>query len=80
MDGLFAPFSVVSLVRMDSRRLVLTVAGSFENVLEQAQRSESSGFDALYQQLAGPVTAFALTRGASDPEGITRSPSTASAR
>jgi len=71
VDGLFARLDVVSIVKMDSRRLVLTIAGSFEDALEQAQRSESSGFDALYQQLAGPVTAFAMTRGANDPEGIT---------
>lgn len=36
-----------------------------------ARRGESSGFDDIYRRLAGPVTAFARARGATDPEGIT---------
>ncbi|MDW3219773.1 MAG: sigma-70 family RNA polymerase sigma factor [Acidimicrobiales bacterium] len=35
-----------------------------------ARSGESTGFDTLYRRLAGPITAFARTRGAADPEGV----------
>ena len=39
--------------------------------LAAARRGDTSGFDALYNELGGPVTAFAKARGATDAEGIT---------
>lgn len=43
----------------------------FDDSLAAARRGEAAGFDALYGALGGPVTAFAMSRGANDPEGIT---------
>lgn len=39
--------------------------------IEAARRGEAAGYEWIYRWLAGPVTAFARTRGAADPEGIT---------
>lgn len=43
----------------------------FDESLASARRGEPAGFDALYNTLGGPVTAFGQSRGATDPEGIT---------
>lgn len=43
----------------------------FADSLDAARAGEASGFDALYNELAGPVAAFAMSRGAADAEGVT---------
>lgn len=39
--------------------------------VRDARAARGEGFDGLYRWLGGPVTAFARTRGATDPEGVT---------
>lgn len=46
-------------------------AERFDDSLAAARRGEAVGFDALYNALGGAVTGFAVSRGATDPEGIT---------
>lgn len=53
------------------RLTVTSTDGWFGESLASARRGESAGFDALYNALGGPVTAFAESRGAVDAEGVT---------
>lgn len=43
----------------------------FVEALASARQGEAAGFDALYNAFGGPVAAFAGSRGAADPEGVT---------
>lgn len=47
----------------------MTSTADADQWVDAARRGEG-GFDEIYRWLAGPVAAFARTRGASDPEGL----------
>ena len=46
------------------------LGSAFPRVAEEAVAGEGAAFDALYRAYAGPLKAFAATRGADDPDAI----------
>ena len=53
------------------RAKAMTEAPTFAESLALAQRGAGAGFDDLYRRTAGRIKGFAISRGATDPDGIT---------
>jgi len=50
------------------RSPVVTIGAGFDDVLRAAQRGEEWAWEAIYRDLAGPITGYITGRGASEPE------------